>query len=94
MTQDTNLKSVLPKLQAAFTKLRAMEDDPHIDWVTLLELRERADALTDDSYYRGYVMGVLDALGVSTEEAVQVLRTSTTRPKSRRRIVQINRPRP
>lgn len=89
MATADKLKLHIPMLQAVFNKLREIEYNPDIDWVALLELREHADPLADDSYYRGYVMGVLDAVGVSTEEALQVLRTTTKRPRSRRRIVQL-----
>lgn len=82
---------ILPRLQAAFDKLKAIEDDPDIDWVALLELRGRADPLSDDAWYRGYLVGVLDALGVSVAEAVQVLRTTATGQRPRKRIIQLNR---
>lgn len=79
---------LLPRFQAVFHRLVEAEGDPDVDWQALLALRERADPLTDDAYFRGYVMGVLDAVGVSVEEAVQVLRTSP-----RRRIIKLRRTR-
>lgn len=82
---------VLAQLRQAFVRLVEIENNADIDWVALLELREHADPLTDDAYFRGYIMGVLDAVGVSTEEALQVLRTTTKGPRSRRRIVQLTR---
>jgi hypothetical protein len=43
--------------------------------------------LSDDSWYRGYVAGVLDALGVSVGEAIPLLQGRGLRP--RRRIVEV-----
>lgn len=83
--QGFGLERHLPQLRSVFTRLTEVENNADIDWVQLLELRERADALTDDAYYRGYVMGILDALGVSVSDGVPLLRTPT-RPN--RRIVQ------
>lgn len=76
---------LLSQLRAAFTRLVEIENNPSIDWVALLELREHADPLTDDAWLRGYVMGILDALGVSVTGAVPLLGTPT---KPKRRIVQ------
>jgi hypothetical protein len=95
MTQVNDLRAQRPKLQDVFRKLQAMEDDPSIDWETLLELREHADPLTDDAYLRGYVMGVLDAVGVQVSDAVAVLSQRppalVVRPPGRRRIVDVRR---
>jgi len=86
MATSDKLKLHIPMLQAVFNKLREIEDDSDIDWVTLLELREGADPLTDDAWYRGYLVGVADALGISAVELLEVIRT-----KPRRRIVEVRR---
>lgn len=87
--------TILSRLQDTFKKLERLEGHPgehsDIEWVALLALRERADPLTDDSWMRGYVVGLLDAVGVSTEEALQVLRTTTKGPRPRRRVVQLKK---
>lgn len=77
---------LLPKLQAVFHKLQAIEGTTNIDWQTLLEQREAADPLTDDAWLRGYLVGVADALGISAVELLEVIRT-----KPRRRIVEVRR---
>lgn len=82
---------ILDRLRAVFAKLEGIEGKPgeHSDaeWIDLLERRDQADRLAEDSYYRGWVMGVLDALGIPVAEALQVLRTTHSGPRSRRRIV-------
>lgn len=87
MTPDQRqlLDCHLPRLQQVFTRLVEIENNPDIDWPALLELREKADPLSDDSFYRGYLLGVLDALGVSVTDGIPLLRTPTG-PK--RRMVQ------
>jgi hypothetical protein len=89
VSRSTNARALgphLPRLQRALARLQAIEGTDNIDWVALFELRERADPLTDDAYYRGYVVGMLDALGVSVAEALGVLRS-----RPRRRIIRANR---
>lgn len=80
---------ILARLRAVFARLEGIEGKPgeHSDaeWIALLSQRELADSLADDAYFRGFIVGVLDALGVSVRDGVPRLRTPT-RPN--RRIVQ------
>lgn len=90
---------ILARLRAVFARLEGIEGKPgeHSDaeWIALLSQRELADSLAEDAWLRGYVMGMLDAVGVSVAEALEVLRTKPKTPRTRRRrTVQINRPRP
>lgn len=80
---------ILARLRAVFARLEGIEGKPgeHSDaeWIALLSQRELADSLAEDAWLRGYVMGILDALGMSVTDGVPLLRTPT-RPK--RRMVQ------
>ncbi|MBI3200071.1 MAG: hypothetical protein HYZ29_00930 [Myxococcales bacterium] len=71
----------IPRLQAIFAKLQEIEGNPDIDWVELLEAREEADPLSDDSWMRGYIVGMLDAHGISIAEAVPMLRSAPNPPE-------------
>lgn len=81
---------ILDRLRAVFARLERIEGKPgeHSDaeWIALLSQRELADSLADDAWLRGYVMGVLDAIGVSVVDLLEVIRT-----KPRRRIVEVRR---
>lgn len=78
---------LLPQLRAAFVRLERI-DGKHSaeEWIDLLAQRETADPLTDDAWYRGYLVGVADALGISVADLVEVIQS-----KPRRRIVQVRR---
>lgn len=80
---NNRLEPHLPRLRATFDRLITIEGDADVDWVALLKLREWTDPLCDDAYYRGYFMGILDAVGVSVAEAMPMLRS---RSKPSRRI--------
>lgn len=83
---SVKLGILLPKLRAAFDKLQAIEGRTDIDWVRLLELREQADPLTDDSFHRGYLVGAAHALGIPIPDVLSAIRT-----KPRRRIIKPRR---
>lgn len=87
MTSDGHRipNQLLPNLHAVFDKLQSQEPDD-IDWVTLLELRERADPLSDDAWYRGYLVGVADALGIRVPDII-----NSIGPKPRRRLIKLKR---
>lgn len=83
MTEALNrLGIVLPKLRAVFQNLQRIENDPDIEWAELLDQREKADPLSDDSFHRGYLVGVADALGIPIPDIINAIRT-----KPRRRII-------
>ncbi|GMV17107.1 MAG: hypothetical protein AMXMBFR56_53310 [Polyangiaceae bacterium] len=86
----------LDRLRAVFARLERIEgkagEHSDAEWIALLSQRELADSLTDDTWLRGWLTGVLDVLGVSVAEALLVLRTeSETSRKPRRRIVESKR---
>lgn len=81
---NTRLEQHLPRLRTTFDRLIAIEGDGDVDWVALLKLREDGDRLTDDTFLRGYLVGMADALEISLADLVEVLRT---RARPKRRIV-------
>jgi len=92
--QRDHLGRHLPSLREAWAIMLTNSAVPlNIDWAEALARRHEIDPLADHAWAAGYIVGVADALGISVEEALQVLRTEPKTSRTRRRrTIRVNRP--